>query len=190
MIWFNPARAHAQVRVPGSHSIVPRYRISPVLLNGWKEIAGYLKCGVRTVQRWEQLGLPVMRVRPGNRGPVMAHSESIDSWIKTRTARVKYPQRADIAATIEKTKAIHEMTMHQLRVLLTGELSAGLTLAKSALQTGNPTFRARRTALARQAYDTIIRLSPRIAGPGLQVKGFAADLDRLAAALRKLGEKL
>lgn len=161
-----------------------------MLLNGWKEIAGYLKCGVRTVQRWEQLGLPVMRVRPGDRGPVMAHSENVDSWIKIRTSRIKHAVGPDIEATLEKTKAIHEMTMHQLRGLLTGELSAGLTLAKSALLTRDPRFRVRRTALARQAYDTIMRLRPRIAEKGLQVKGFAADLDHLAAALRKLGEKL
>ena len=38
---------------------------------GWKGIAKYLGSGVRTVQRWELIGLPVHRVtwqqsRPGN----------------------------------------------------------------------------------------------------------------------------
>jgi hypothetical protein len=32
-----------------------------MILKGWKDIAKYLGCGVRTVQRWEKLGLPVRR---------------------------------------------------------------------------------------------------------------------------------
>ena len=32
--------------------------LSAVLLTGWKEIAAYLRFGIRTVQRWERLGLP------------------------------------------------------------------------------------------------------------------------------------
>jgi len=32
-----------------------------MILSGWKEIASYLHCGVRTVQRWEVDGLPIYR---------------------------------------------------------------------------------------------------------------------------------
>jgi len=54
-----------------------------MLLTGWKEIANYLKSGVRTAQRWEDEGLPVIRLNPNHaRGHVVAYSEHLDRWIK------------------------------------------------------------------------------------------------------------
>ena len=53
-----------------------------MILTGWKEIANYLRCGVRTVQRWERAGLPVMRPMPGPRAHVMAYSQHLDRWLK------------------------------------------------------------------------------------------------------------
>src|SRR5262245_25631702 len=51
-------------------------------LDSWKAIAAYLNRDVRTVRRWEQLGLPVRRV-PGGRGTsVFAFTEEIDAWLK------------------------------------------------------------------------------------------------------------
>src|SRR4029077_9748802 len=42
-------------------------------LSSWKEIATYLKCGVRTVQRWETLeALPVHRHQHQKNGTVYA----------------------------------------------------------------------------------------------------------------------
>lgn len=52
------------------------------LLNGWKEIANYMHQGVRTVQRWEALGLPVRRVRASKSGPVIAFAEDLDFWAR------------------------------------------------------------------------------------------------------------
>lgn len=52
-----------------------------MLLNGWKEIAQYLRCSVRTAQRWEPLGLPIHRPKH-NVGPVFAFSENLDDWLK------------------------------------------------------------------------------------------------------------
>ena len=52
-----------------------------MLLNGWKEIASHLQRGVRTVQRWERLGMPVIRVNKTLRSPVIAHSEDVDRWL-------------------------------------------------------------------------------------------------------------
>jgi len=52
-----------------------------MLLNGWKEIANHAQRGVRTVQRWERLGLPVTRVNKSLRAPVIARSEDIDQWL-------------------------------------------------------------------------------------------------------------
>jgi hypothetical protein len=53
-----------------------------VVLSGWKEIAAYLGCGMRTAQGWENKGLPVRRPNPGRRAHVMADSERLDFWIQ------------------------------------------------------------------------------------------------------------
>ncbi len=54
-------------------------------LQSWKEIAVYLKRGVRTVQRWEQSdGLPVRRHRVSKRSPVFAFPSEIDQWLHSR----------------------------------------------------------------------------------------------------------
>ncbi len=53
------------------------------VLNSWKGIAAYLQCGVRTAQRWERdLGLPVYRPRPGQRGPVCAFPAELQIWLR------------------------------------------------------------------------------------------------------------
>lgn len=53
------------------------------LLSGWKEIAGHLGKGVRTVQRYERdLNLPVRRVSGKTRGSVVATKSDLDSWVR------------------------------------------------------------------------------------------------------------
>ena len=54
-----------------------------MILSGWKEIAHYTGRGVRTVQRWEQFGLPVRRPARHLRSAVAAESEDIDKWLRT-----------------------------------------------------------------------------------------------------------
>jgi len=56
-------------------------------LQAWKEIAAYMKCGIRTVQRWERsAGLPVRRIRPGdNKSPVLAFRAELDRWLYSRS---------------------------------------------------------------------------------------------------------
>lgn len=50
-------------------------------LGSWKEIAAYLNCGVRTVQRWERLeGLPVHRHVHNKMGSVYAYGHELDTW--------------------------------------------------------------------------------------------------------------
>src|SRR5690606_41359699 len=53
-------------------------------LDSWKEIASYLRRGVRTAQRWERdAGLPVRRV-PADGGAVYAFQSDIDAWWQRR----------------------------------------------------------------------------------------------------------
>jgi hypothetical protein len=52
-----------------------------MVLHGWKQIARYLGCGIRSAQRWEeQCGLPVTRPRNHLRSPVLAQTEALDGW--------------------------------------------------------------------------------------------------------------
>jgi len=61
---------------------------SNIRLDSWKEIAAYLKCGVRTVQRWEKTeGLPVHRHLHQNQGSIYAFTSEIDEWRTRRSAK-------------------------------------------------------------------------------------------------------
>ena len=51
------------------------------ILSGWKEIANYMHRGVRTVQRWEKLGLPVHRPAAHLHTAVIASSKNLDAWL-------------------------------------------------------------------------------------------------------------
>src|SRR5205807_6281801 len=54
-------------------------------LDSWKEIATYLRRGIRTVQRWErEEGLPVHRLAHAKRGTVYADREELAAWWKRR----------------------------------------------------------------------------------------------------------
>jgi hypothetical protein len=52
-------------------------------LDSWKEIAAYLRKGLRTVQRWERTeGLPVRRL---GQGSVFAYKSELDAWWRTHS---------------------------------------------------------------------------------------------------------
>jgi phage terminase Nu1 subunit (DNA packaging protein) len=75
-----------------------------MILSGWKEIASYLHCGVRTVQRWEMDGLPVRRPLPGKRSHVIAHSEELDRWVRYGNAVIEYPH---LSASLTRAQRLH-----------------------------------------------------------------------------------
>jgi TolB-like protein len=63
-------------------------------LDSWKEIAGYLKRHVTTVQRWErQEGLPVHRHVHDKLGSVYAYTSELDEWWRNRAGRVEHAER-------------------------------------------------------------------------------------------------
>ncbi len=58
-------------------------------LDSWKEIAAYLKRGVRTVQRWERAsGLPVHRLERDRQGSVFAYKLELNAWWASRRQSV------------------------------------------------------------------------------------------------------
>lgn len=70
-------------------------------LSSWKEIAAYLNCGVRTVQRWERdLHLPVRRPRGRIRSRVIALCAELDEWMARAPLRPrenKEPRKEDVS---------------------------------------------------------------------------------------------
>src|SRR5947199_2561209 len=77
-------------QAPAGERLVEQQRPEPRsdALQSWKEIAHYLRRGVRTAQRWERsAGLPVRRPRPGDRSPVFAFPSEIDQWLHSRPTR-------------------------------------------------------------------------------------------------------
>jgi hypothetical protein len=83
-----------------------------MLLQGSKEIAHYLRCGVRTAQRWAQQGMPTRRIRIGPRGPVIAYLQEIDQWLKHELAKSRGRREArniirrsrELRVELEKTR--------------------------------------------------------------------------------------
>ena len=74
-------------------------------LDSWKEIAGYLNRGVRTVRRWEVArGLPVHRVPGGGKPGVYALKSELDGWWKR--VRVHLVEEAHGAAPESRTPSV------------------------------------------------------------------------------------
>jgi TolB-like protein/thioredoxin-like negative regulator of GroEL len=69
-------------------------------LDSWKEIAGYLNRGARTVQRWErEAGLPVHRLQHERLGSVYAWRAELDAWWKSRGSNVDKQIAEDVPET-------------------------------------------------------------------------------------------
>ena len=90
-----------------------------MVLSGWKEISGYVRCGVRTVQRWEGHGLPIHRPTPGKRSHVIAYSEELDWWVRDHEPRKAGPGNVIVSiANAERLRQEAQTTCAELRVRL------------------------------------------------------------------------
>src|SRR5215475_5940455 len=97
-----------------------------MILTGWKEIAQYLRCGVRTAQRWQGKGLPVRRMYPaGPKAPVLANSEELEAWMregsfwrkKDRGTLANVQRSQELRAQVRASRAALEHTLDELRKL-------------------------------------------------------------------------
>ena len=97
------------------------------LLSSWKEIASCLNRGVRTVQRWETQGLPVLRPAGPDSNVVLAVESEIREWVRNHTERG--------AQDSGETEALKD-GMARLETLkqLTVQLDARLEVLRSKLQ--------------------------------------------------------
>jgi len=88
-------------------------------LTSWKEIAEYMRCGVRTVQRYErEFGLPVRRPTGKSRGSVIATRAEIDAWIAADSIRETFKlSRIEIDSRKEAAAKKMEAGVLQMREL-------------------------------------------------------------------------
>jgi len=92
-----------------------------MILSGWKEIAQHLRCGVRSAQRREALGLPIKRPFPGRRSAVLAESEELDSW--QRDSAFWKKQDWNILASVQRARELRA-EVKQARELLRSRMNA------------------------------------------------------------------
>jgi hypothetical protein len=93
-------------------------RDSSDVVDSWKEIASFLRRGVRTVQRWEKSeGLPVHRHHHLKRGSVYALQSEIAVWLQARQAGggSRWGKQ-----TMDQFDRLRKLTMRQ--AVLTSEL--------------------------------------------------------------------
>lgn len=110
-------------------------------ISGWKEIAIHMNQGLRTVQRWEHLGLPVHRVGKGKRAPVVAFAEELDAWERG------IPRLVDEIRELKSKVTSLEAEI----VSLKGEVTIAKELAIELKRGHTPT---------RRAFDSLTDVSP------------------------------
>jgi len=83
-------------------------------LGSWKEIAGYLDAGVRSVQRWEATeGLPIHRHGHDKRSTVYAYKTELDVWRLGRRDLVEAGAVDDLTDEGSDTDVIVEGKLHR-----------------------------------------------------------------------------
>lgn len=151
------------------------------ILNGWKEIANYLGKGVRSVQRYERdLGLPVHRISGRSASAVLASKAELDRWINI--TRVRINERT----THKSADQVNKLGVDFLQV----DSEIALTFSGMAFETNDKEKKIRATQTARRAYESIMRLRKKIEFTQAQRERLNANLQRLEAELKSLGESL
>jgi len=151
------------------------------ILSGWKEIANYLRKGVRTVQRYErELHLPIRRPAGTSSGTVIAIQAELDNWATAAPLQVSLGPT--IQATFNKTNSVG---VDFLQI----ESEIALTLSSIALGATEREKKKRTAHTARTAYDTILRLRKNICFDDFEKEKLDANLRRLRSELQTLGQR-
>ena len=97
-------------------------------LDSWKEIAAYLKRGVRTVQRWERSnGLPVHRLELDRQGSVFAYKPELDAWWESRRQTVSAVEEEAAGGSGSQAGRSRWIVRGAVSILLVVGLGFGLT---------------------------------------------------------------
>src|SRR5215472_4147953 len=112
------------------------------ILTGWKEIANYLRKGVRTVQRYErELELPVHRPAGKSLAAVVALQTELDNWVS------KSPRRVD---SRPHSRALLDTRTNKLKAdFLQIDSEIALTFSAIALRATNQEKKRRTIRTAR-----------------------------------------
>jgi hypothetical protein len=116
---------------------MPDTRDNNEMLDSWKEIAVFLRRGVRTVQRWEATeGLPVRRHDHLKRGSVYALRSDIDLWVRSRQfgekARVNRYRSGELRAYVAQQRHTINHLADQLQMQLASVMSSWKHLQRTA----------------------------------------------------------
>jgi len=89
-------------------------------LSSWKEIAAYFGRGIRTVQRWErELQLPVYRPKSSHKAPVLAFSNELERWSRSRSIapsrEFKVQQVRTLLQNLQEQIKSHKVEVKRLR---------------------------------------------------------------------------
>lgn len=119
------------------------------LLSGWKDIARYLRKGIRTVQRYErELGLPVRRPSGHLNGSVVAMKADLDSWLRSsatiQESIIRNAQTTQMYLRSEIAKGLRERA----------ELQAQMMALRKELETSVRTLRESIVKLRQQLNET------------------------------------
>jgi len=114
------------------------------ILNGWKEIGGYVGRDIRTVERWEkQRGLPVRRVPGAGRATVYALISELDEWLANSKPEEK---EAEFGGELELQAAApaDSLDLEPVVSATFSPVSAVVSRATQANEPGSPGFVERR----------------------------------------------
>ncbi|UCF37763.1 MAG: hypothetical protein JSU96_02540, partial [Acidobacteriota bacterium] len=88
-------------------------------LDGWKEIAAYLKRDVRTVQRWEKSeDLPILRHAHDTRATVYAYPQEVDAWWNNRHERLEAIENFERTRSRSRVRATTGLVIGVLAILV------------------------------------------------------------------------
>jgi hypothetical protein len=147
--------------------------------SGWKEIADYLRKGVRTVQRYErELQLPIHRPARKSGASVIASRTELDGWVTAALTRTRSSEQNRIAQQTNKVAAD----------FLQIDSTTALTFSSIALSEQDDGRRQTATRIARRAYDSIMHLRKRIHLTEAEITQLDSKLDRLKCQLQTLDE--
>src|SRR5215472_7713067 len=130
-IWHDPwpgRNVYSTVRMKGNRMPVEPYAVPAAegRLDSWKEIAAYLRKGLRTVQRWERTeGLPVRRL---GQGSVFAYKSELDAWWRTHSRTLAAEPETAISPALDQPRARRAFPKQVIAIALAGAAVAALSV--------------------------------------------------------------
>lgn len=76
---------------------------SDPILTCWKDIANFFGKGIRTVQRWEELGLPVYRP-DHDRKTIFAYPDELRAWALSRDSQLSHSLARHLGRTLTNSE--------------------------------------------------------------------------------------